>query len=220
MGKHETTALFMGAMGEAQQIVIDKVDAAIEEAQRRGFAMGEAQAFRATIEGRENDVEVLVRYFANVANIEHPTRHEVEDACNKLRRHFAALRASRIDGAPPEGAFLEGEHDDQPGTYAVHIRAEVAANSIADARIQIASIIETGVEGSEEAENAITSYQITCQPVRQSGRNWRGEPQERCYQCGSHDTSPSPLDGETRHCNACGIDYGVVSDASGDEGKP
>jgi hypothetical protein len=93
MGKHETTALFMSAMSEAQQIVIDKVDAAIEEAERRGFAMGEAKAFRATVEGREGDVEVLVRYFVNKVDVEHPSREEMEVACDRLRRHFAALRA-------------------------------------------------------------------------------------------------------------------------------
>lgn len=162
--KYETAGIFTGAMGEAQQVVIDRFHDAIEAAERRAFHLGEAQAFRATIEGRETDVEALVRYFAHGPGDDAPTRAQVDAACDRLRRHFAALRASCVNGGPPEGGIVDGEGAEQTGTYIVHVRAELTAHSVADARIQVASLLESGVH-EDGAQNAITDYQITAPPV-------------------------------------------------------
>lgn len=176
--KHETAGIFAGAMGEAQQVVVDRFHDAIEAAERRGFHRGEAQAFRATTEGRETDVETLVRYFAHGPGDDAPTRAQVDAACDRLRRHFAVLRheTAREDGRqsearlsealgrPPEGAITDSERDEQTGTYVVHVRAELTAHSVADARIQVASLLESG-RHEDGAQNAITDYQITAPPV-------------------------------------------------------
>jgi hypothetical protein len=162
--KHETAGIFAGAMGEAQQIVVDRFHDAIETAERRGFHLGEAQAFRATVEGRASDVEALMRYFAHGPGDDAPSRAHVDAACDRLRRHFAALRASCVNGGAPEGGIVPEERDEQTGTYIVHVRAELTAHSVADARVQVASLLESGVH-EDGAQNAITDYQITAPPV-------------------------------------------------------
>lgn len=165
MDKHETATLFANALGEAQQTVVDKIHDAVETAERRGFALGEAQAFRALLEGRESDIETLLWHYINrdyppLDNVERP----IDRAVNNLRRHLAAARASQVEGAPPEGAFLENEREERSGTYIVHVRIEVYANSGVDARIQVSDLLETGThEGG--AENAITAYKLTSPPV-------------------------------------------------------
>lgn len=162
MDKGRTMALFASAMNDAQQVVVDRFHDEIETAERRGFHLGEAQAFRALIEGRETDVETLLRHYTDRS--EPPTRADVERACENLRRHFSAVRASHVAGAPPEGAFTDDDRVEREGVYVVHVRTEVHAHSGVDARIQITSLLESGTH-EDGAENAITDFKLTSPPV-------------------------------------------------------